>query len=159
MSRRFLSAVFAMSALALVACAPAKPASPEADAPDVKVDADGTVEVKTDEATVSNKQELPSEWPSDVPAYPGAAVQFSGTATNPETGKEGSAAMFTTTDTGTAVIDFYKAKIAAEGWTVSNTMQINGGTVLVAAKDDRVLTVSIASAEGQTAITIGTSKK
>ncbi len=148
MTRRFI-ALFAVS-LSLAACSSAPS--------NVDVNVDGTVKVTTSEGTVTNENKLPDDWPGDVPTYPGATVQVSGVM-NPDAEQKGASAMLQTSDAVTDVIAFYKTQMAAQGWTVDATMQLNGGTVMSSSKDDRAMSVSIMPAGDKTTITIGTGQK
>ncbi len=124
----------------------------------VDVNADGTVKVTTSEGTVTNENTLPDNWPQDIPAYPGATVRVSGVM-NPGAADPGASAMLESSDATTDVIAFYKTQLAAQKWTIDATMQLNGGTVLSASKDNRAMSLSIMPAGDKTAITIGTGPK
>ncbi len=99
---------------------------------------------------------MPSNWPSDVPTYSDAKLQYSGTA-NPATGKTGAAIVFTTTDSAGNVLSFYKKELVAQGWTIAAEATTNGTITLGATKDTRAFGMYIApSGEGtETAVTIG----
>jgi hypothetical protein len=60
-----------------------------------------------------------------------------------------------TQDPVEAVVDFYKEQAVTEGWTISTTMENAGMTILAAKKDDRFLSVSVASSSEATSITLG----
>ena len=102
----------------------------------VKVDQNGNVEVKTDDGKVSftNKKELPSTWPSDLPVYPGANVESSFTGENSLVNVN-----FSSQDDSQKVIDFYKDKLASNGWKADsdNGYFPLGGGIGIATKDQR----------------------
>jgi len=99
---------------------------------------------------------MPSNWPSDAPGnYAGATIQYSGTS-NPQTGKAGSAVVYTVQASAQSVADYYKAQLASKGWTVSATANTGAATVLSATKDSRTLGVYIVDAgNGQVSVTTG----
>ncbi len=103
---------------------------------------DGSVTVGT------NK--LPADWPSDAPTYANAQIQ-SAVSSNSQ---HGAAIVFITTDSIQTVIDFYKKALAANGWTVKQTVNTRVG-ILTATKDKRNLSVLIAdSGDGKVSITL-----
>ena len=112
------------------------------------------MQVTTSEGTFVAGSTMPADWPTDVPTYAGAKVQYSATA-HPTDGKTGSAIVFMTSDVAATVANFYKTKLVENGWTMTATMEANGTTILGATKDTRNLSVMIGASEGQTAVTIG----
>ncbi|NOS68117.1 MAG: hypothetical protein HOO67_07220 [Candidatus Peribacteraceae bacterium] len=122
---------------------------------DVDMNADGSMQVTTKDGTYNaGNNQLPEDWPTDAPIYAGAKIQFSGSA-NGTTGKPGSAAVLTTSDSAADVVTYYKAELAKQGWTISSTMEAQGTSIFGATKGTRALSLLIGSAEGQTSITIG----
>ena len=126
---------------------------------DIDRNADGSTTHSNEEgsATVGGTS-LPSNWPSDVPAYAGAVITYSGTS-NPSTGEAGAAVMFTTKDSTATVATFYKEQLVATGWTISAEANANGMTTLAATKDTRNFGMYIApvTAGADTTVTIGIS--
>ena len=125
---------------------------------DVKTNADGTMNIRTDEGTMSTGHEVPSDWPKDIPVYPGATVQYSASV-NPADGNQGGALMLLSTDTDTAVSDYYAKELKAQGWTLAATMHAAGTVIMSATKDGRSLSVTVTGQDGQTSITIGIQQK
>ena len=122
---------------------------------DVKMNADGTMHITTEEGTFdAGTGKMPEDWPEDAPVYSDATVQFSG-STNPATGKPGAAAVLVTSDNAADVVAFYKTELAEQGWTISSTMEAEGTTILGATKGKRAFSLMVGSANGQTSITIG----
>ena len=117
---------------------------------------DGSATYKTDEGEVTvGTNKLPDNWPSDAPKYPNATIQYSGSS-NPQTGEEGAAVMFTTSDKVQAVVDFYKRDLTSNGWVIEQTANVGGSTVLSAKKDTRTFGVYIVDAgDGQVSVTVG----
>ena len=119
-----------------------------------KVDAkDGSMTVTTSEGTVTTGGNVPEGWPSDVPVYAGAAVQFSGA--NMQGAEGGMALVLSSKDDASKVASYYKTELKAQGWTIGNTMEAQGNTVLLLTKGTKTLSLSIAGANGMTSITIG----
>lgn len=115
---------------------------------------DGSMTVTTEEGTVTTGGSVPDNWPKDVPAYAGAAVQFSGTNMG-DAGEGAMGLVMTSEDNATSVVDFYKESLKSSGWTLKNTMAAQGNTVMLFTKDGRNLSLAIAEANGTTSITIG----
>lgn len=123
---------------------------------DIKMNIDGSTTYSNDEAKVTvGGNKLPDNWPQDVPKYPNAAIVYSGSS-NPETGEEGAAIAFTTSDKIAVVADFYKKELASNGWKIEQTANIGPSTVISAKKDTRTLGVSIVDGgNGQVSVTVG----
>ena len=99
---------------------------------------------------------MPENWPSDAPDnYAGASIAFSGTS-NPQTGQIGSAVSYTVQATASAVADYYRQQLQANGWTIQATANAGGAMVLSATKDTRTFGAYIAeAADGTTTVTAG----
>lgn len=121
---------------------------------DVDMNSDGTINIETKEGSFSTGNAIPKEWPTDVPAYDGAEVTYSASA-SPAEGKSGMALILATNDAAEDVRSFYDAKLKLEGWTLTNTLQGGGSIVITAEKDGRQLSVIMNEADGKTGITLG----
>lgn len=95
---------------------------------------------------------LPSDWPKDVPTYPGASVTTSYSGTSG--GKSGAAVVLKTSDSVAKVGDWYKAQLAANGWTVNGSYQAGGVTIIGAEKGGQKLAVEASASGGSTQIAI-----
>ena len=74
---------------------------------------------------------LPSDFPADVPQYPGSKVSSArGTA------EMGVAVTFDSPDALATVAKFYADSLASQGWQ-TQTQEIPEGTMIIADKDDR----------------------
>ena len=116
-------------------------------APGVDVDQnlDGSTTYNTEEGsvTVGSGASMPDNWPSDAPpAYTGATILYSG-ATNPTTGAKGSAVAYNTTASLASVVEYYDARLKAEGWTITANADAAGMRVITATKDTRSMGVYI----------------
>ena len=121
---------------------------------DVKVNSDGTMDIKTDDGTFSMGKDLPKDWPTDVPSYAGATITYSAAANPTDTEKAGMALILSTTDDSVTVTKFYEAELKSNGWKITNTMQGGGTTIMTAEKDERQLSLAISESDDQTGITI-----
>ncbi|MDD5055102.1 MAG: hypothetical protein PHZ00_02425 [Candidatus Peribacteraceae bacterium] len=111
---------------------------------------DGTVEVTTDEGTVTiGTQELPSDWPMDVPVYPGSTVQMAGTIAG-----KGQGGLFQTTDAKADVVSYFLEQLKKEGWDASIVGDMGAISIMTAKKDERNMALQIATGDGRTSITI-----
>ena len=126
---------------------------------DVDVKADGSMEIKTDDGTATiDGGAMPSDWPEDVKTYAGATVTYSASV-NEQTGEPGMAVVLMSTDDVATVAAFYKKELAAAGWTMGESMEASGTSILSGTKDDRVVSLMITGAEGQSASTIAIGKE
>jgi|SRR3989344_1001897 len=122
---------------------------------DVDRNSDGSATYTGDEGTVTvGSTSYPDNWPSDAPKYPNGKVMFSASS-NPQTGAAGASLSLTTSDSPTAVIDFYKRELTSQGWNIESTASAGGAMVLSATKDDRTLGIWAAETDGVTQVTIG----
>lgn len=119
--------------------------------------ADGSATYSNNQGTVTvGGGSMPSNWPSDAPAnYAVASIQYSGSS-NPQTGQAGSAVVYNVNASAQAVIEYYKAQLAQNGWTIESTANTGAATVLSAKKDTRTLGVYIVdSGNGAVSVTVG----
>jgi hypothetical protein len=86
-----------------------------------------SVTVKTDNGTTTTigSQQLPSDFPTDIPVYPGATILGSVTGSATEGGVFVS---LNTTDSMDDVKAFYDSKLAENGWTAEGTTTL--GTII-----------------------------
>jgi len=118
---------------------------------------DGSTTYSNDEGTVTvGGSSMPENWPTDAPAnYAGASIQYSGTS-NPQTGEAGSAIVYSVSASAQAVTDYYRSGLQSKGWTLDNTANVGGATVLSASKGDRHMGIYIAdTGNGMVTVTAG----
>jgi len=116
-------------------------------------------------ATYSNEQgtmnvggnKYPDNWPSDVPKYANATIQYSGSS-NPQTVEAGLVVVFNTTDSTDKVVEFYKKELTSNGWTIEQTATMGDVTIVAAKKGESTFGVQITSEDGKTVVTIGISR-
>lgn len=121
----------------------------------VDIKADGSMDVKTKEGTATiGSNKVPDGWPKEIAVYPGATISYSA-AVNPDTGKPGMAIVMMSTDDVTTVAAYYKKEAAAAGWTLGQSMETAGTTILTATKGGMTASFMITGVENQTSIAIG----
>ncbi len=125
---------------------------------DVNIGEDGSFSVTTEEGTASFGTELSTDWPNDVPTYPGAEVTYSAVGNNLADGGLGGYATFTTSDSAQKVIDFYNSEMAANRWTVKASVNIASSMNVTFEKDGLAMNVTATGVDGMTSITIGFGK-
>lgn len=122
----------------------------------VNVANNGAVTYSNDQGSVSTQNKLPDNWPSDAPSYPGATITFAGqsnsTADNPNSGFS---VTMTSGDSVDKVTKYYRDNLAQQGWKITDDALINNTTALGASKDNRQFSVSVSTADNQTAIIVG----
>lgn len=129
-------------------------------AKNVSVDSQsGTVNVRSEDgsASIGGEAKIPSDFPKDVPVYPGSKVTF---AVKTE-GKNFSVAVLTKDDVA-KVMDYYKRELAAKGWnSTDDSLEITfeGGSSKSYSKENRVILVTVGTEEssqssGQTIVTL-----
>lgn len=84
---------------------------------------------KTGAQVQINSGEIPSDFPKNFPLYPGAklAATMSG---NNENDEGGFWLTFTTNDSVTKVVDYFKSNLAFKGWTSTAVLEAEGTTTL-----------------------------
>jgi hypothetical protein len=98
---------------------------------------------------------LPRDLPADVPSYPGASVVGSSRA--PE---QGVLITFQSKDTPAQVFEFYRQRLADQGWSVEGEMSSADQQMLIAGKRDRKASVLVSASEaGITEITLTLTKE
>jgi len=115
-----------------------------------------SVKVNTNAGTfeVGGKIDLPSGFPSDVYVIDGTI-----TAATTLTANEGYTISIVTDKSVSEAKDLYEAKLKADGWTITFTMNVADGASVAGEKDNRTVTVSIGKTEGQTQVVVGVANK
>ena len=102
---------------------------------------------------------VPSDWPADLPVYPGATIGTSANI-NPDSTKPGMMLSMDTTDTPQQVSQFYAKTLRERGWTVDGTTDGGKYTAVMCTNADRMATVhATTKSEGGTSILIATGEK
>jgi hypothetical protein len=105
---------------------------------------EGTVKIETEEgsAEFGLGAELPADFPSDVPIYPGAQV-----ISSLSLGPNRASVSLQSSDNYADVVAFYEAGIPAEGWNVESrnefTADSGRSVILNATKGNRTVIVSV----------------
>ncbi len=102
---------------------------------------------------------VPSDWPKDLPVYPGAKISTSA-AFNPDSTKPGSMLSMETSDTPKQVSAFYAKALKDNGWTVDGITDGGKYTAVMCTKAARMATVHATTSDGKlTSILIATGEK
>jgi len=115
---------------------------------------EGSMEVKgrTDEGEYSmragEKTEIPEDFPGDVFIYQPSEASMSMKV------PEGQSLTLTTPDDRAKVMETYKEKMEANGWSEEGSMNMGGQMMLVYKKGGRVANVSTVETDGKTQITL-----
>lgn len=120
---------------------------------DVRPNMDGSATYTTDEGSVTvGGSTMPNNWPSDAPAnFAGATISYSGSS-NPQTGEQGSVVMYSVNGSVEAIAAHYKSQLESNGWTIEQTANMGGATIIAAKKDSRSFGVYITPGEDGTAV-------
>lgn len=117
-----------------------------------EVDLDGgtgemTVETEAGKFT-AGKNEIPENFPQDLPLYPGAEI------VQTISGTEAVSVVLSTGDTVSEAADYYKLKLTENDWTLVSTTTIENATVYGIEKEAMSGAVIISDTEGTTQISI-----
>ena len=150
--RRLVRGAALAAAAATLSCgrggAGAPAAAPAASAPATAPAPRPTAPQAPGEAAPSGS--LPKDLPADVPSYPGASVVASSSAP-----AQGLLIAFQSKDTPEKVFQFYRQKLAEQGWNVEGEMSSADQWMLIAGKGDRKASVLVSPGEaGETQITL-----
>lgn len=126
---------------------------------DVSINKDGSMNIVTDEGTMSTSTTIPTDWPTDVPTYPGADVTYAASLKPIDANTGRTALMLTASDPREDIVSFYDRALQKNGWTIVRSVESGETIFRTATKDRRTLTLSIATAEGHTGITLSIERR
>lgn len=117
---------------------------------DVDINKEGEeITIETEEGTfTAGKQEIPDNFPEDMPIYPESQVASS------VSGNDGVTVALTSEDTVDEVSAYYKKELAGNQWDIVSTTTIENATVYGVEKGDMSGAVIISEVEGQTQISL-----
>jgi len=122
---------------------------------EVDIDADaGTVTLRGDDGevlTITSDEdgiELPSDFPENIPVYPGAqATQYASMGDTVQAG-------FNVADAITTVRDWYVEQLGDAGWTIQMNAIVPDGGLMVAELDGEALSLTMTAEDGATMLLI-----
>ncbi len=120
---------------------------------EVNIEEDGSMQFEVNDVSISTNAEIPSDWPSDAPIFPGSTATFSGTSN--QNNENFAMLSLQTSASANDVIAYYESAVAAEGWEITGTANMNGIHMLSAEKDNRILSLQAISDGETTSITLG----
>ncbi|HME71048.1 MAG TPA: hypothetical protein VKM54_14430 [Myxococcota bacterium] len=125
-------------------------AAPAARAPAAGPASGSTASLPGEGTASAETGALPKALPADVPSYPGARV-----VTNSSAPEQGLLIAFQSKDSPEKVFEFYRQKLAEQGWNVEGEMSSADQRILIAGKGDRKASVLVSASEaGETQITL-----
>jgi hypothetical protein len=101
--------------------------------------------------------ELPGDFPSDVPVYEDATIISTVAGAGAQEGIHN--VSMKSADSLADVVAWYKSEIPSKGWTVEADANYGGYQVLTATKEARSLTVSITGADGDVVISLAVTEQ
>jgi MFS family permease len=107
----------------------------------------GVAKIKIGGKTLSVSQELPADYPKDIPIYPKA--QVTGFLAGSDGKVEGSTSTFTTKNSVDEIAAYYESNLASQGWEV-NKSELGNMVVFTMKKDGRDGGVTINPRENKT---------
>jgi uncharacterized protein YceK len=115
----------------------------------VDLDKDGNVEIKTSDGTIkTGSNEWPGQIPTDVPRFTEGEITTVVESTDKDQGK---GVFVGIVNAGIDSADKYKNELEKAGWNIAMSSQTPETVMLVAQKDNRVVTVNFAISEGKLA--------
>ena len=111
-----------------------------------------TIKTKEGEEIIAGDERLPTNFPKDMPIYPGAKPSNSWSSA--ARGGKGVMAGLETDDPKSKVISFYQAELPKNGWVIDTTTNTEEGAMFIVRKNDRIGWVTI-TAEKNEKTTIG----
>jgi hypothetical protein len=101
------------------------------------------------EASIGDEVDLPSEFPKDVPVFPGSTPMAS--MSSPD---EGMIVTFKSDDEQQAIFDFYQSELANAGWDILEDPAFGNRLAFDALKDSRKVSVVVAGTKGDSRVSV-----
>ena len=101
------------------------------------------------EASIGDEVDLPSEFPKDVPVFPGSTPMAS--MSSPD---EGMIVTFKSDEEQQAIFDFYQSELANAGWDILEDPAFGNRLAFDALKDSRKVSVVVAGTKGDSRVSI-----
>ena len=101
------------------------------------------------EASIGDEVDLPSEFPDDVPVFPGSTPMAS--MSSPD---EGMIVTFKSNKEQQAIFDFYQSGLAEAGWDILEDTTMGSRLAFDAVKDSRKVSVVVAGTKGDSRVSV-----
>jgi len=101
------------------------------------------------EASIGDEVDLPSEFPKDVPVFPGSTPMAS--MSSPD---EGMIVTFKSDKEQQAIFDFYQSELANSGWDILEDPAFGNRLAFDALKDSRKVSVVVAGTKGDSRVSV-----
>lgn len=121
---------------------------------DVDMNRDGSMEIESDTVKVTTGQNIPADWPQDIPLLPGATIESSMFGTNKETNEVGGMITLSTEMSPQDALDFYADALGSDGWTETARATMGPSSVLSMTKDGRATAVMVQSDGAKSSVTL-----
>lgn len=114
---------------------------------------DGDKTIDVGDGQVSTSDELPDNFPDDLPRYAGAKVL--GSVTSDVEGSSGTLVTFETDDSADDVGDFYSSTLEDKGWAIVTESNAGGAHIFLVTSGDTAASISVGGSDGdKTAILV-----
>ena len=101
------------------------------------------------EASIGDEVDLPSEFPEDVPVFPGSTPMAS--MSSPD---EGVIVTFKSNQEQQAIFDFYQSELVNAGWEILEDPAFGNRLAFDALKDSRKVSVVVAGTKGDSRVSV-----
>ncbi len=106
-------------------------------------------EGKTFTASIGEEIDMPEEFPSDVPIFPGSTPMAS--MSSPD---EGMIVTFKSSEEQQDIFDFYQSNLERDGWQILDDQKLGGQLSFDAVKNDRKVSVVVAGTKGDARVSV-----
>jgi hypothetical protein len=115
---------------------------------------DGDQTIDVGDGQVSTSDELPDNFPDELPRYAGAKVL--GSVTSEVEGSSGTLVTFETDDSADDVGDFYASALEDQGWNIETESSAGGARIFLATSGDTAASISVSGSDDEKTVILVT---